>query len=121
MAGADGFTSTLVIEELWHLEISGRLGKATDLARASAVLVGGLLPITSITMDHAFALEANRLGSADRIHAGTCIEHGIEVIVSADRAFDELSEPRRVDPLDREALATLGLDLGRPASAGQRR
>lgn len=44
------------------------------------------------------------LGRADRVHVGTCLANGIDVLVSADSAFSGLRMVSRVDPLDAEAL-----------------
>ncbi len=43
----------------------------------------------------------------DGIHAATALNHGIELVVSPDRAFDRVPGLRRVDPAD--AVATLRL------------
>jgi len=55
----------------------------------------------------ALSLEAPGLGPNDRLHVGTCVAHGIETVVSADRGFDKLQEVRRVDPLDAHAIQQL--------------
>lgn len=47
------------------------------------------------------------LGANDRLHAATCLGAGIEHILTADRGFDELDLPRRIDPLDDDALGEL--------------
>lgn len=40
------------------------------------------------------------LSARDCIHAAVVLNHGLEGIVSADRAFDQLSEITRLDPLE---------------------
>jgi predicted nucleic acid-binding protein len=40
------------------------------------------------------------LHSRDAIHAAVVLNHGLEAIISADRAFDEISEIKRLDPLE---------------------
>jgi predicted nucleic acid-binding protein len=40
------------------------------------------------------------LSARDCIHAAVVLNHGLEAIVSADRAFDEISEIKRLDPLE---------------------
>lgn len=105
--GADGRTSTAVVEEVWHLELSGRLGTASGLARTTYTVFTPLLAVTDEVLDRALSLEVEGLGANDRIHVATCIEHGIETIVSADDDFDGVKGLRRVDPLDRRALARL--------------
>jgi predicted nucleic acid-binding protein len=46
------------------------------------------------------------LGARDLVHVATCVHEGIAEIVSPDRAFDEVAELRRLDPI--EFAATLG-------------
>jgi len=47
------------------------------------------------------------LPSRDALHAATALQRGMEVVVSADADFDMVLGLRRVDPLDRTAVATL--------------
>jgi predicted nucleic acid-binding protein len=42
----------------------------------------------------------DRLSARDCIHAAVVLNHGLEAIVSADRAFDEITEIKRLDPLE---------------------
>ena len=104
----DGQTSTAVLEEIWHIELSGRLATMNGLTRRSFLIFTPLLPVT----DEAFrlALDLNapaHLGTNDRLHVGTCRAHGIETIVSADSSFDGVSGIRRIDPLDFSAVRSL--------------
>jgi len=96
------------VEEVWHLELSGRVGDLDGLARQTFTVMTPLLAVTDEIVGVALGLEAAALGANDRIHAATCITHGIERLVSADTDFDGLG-PRlgRVDPLDRRALDRL--------------
>ena len=41
----EGRTSTAVIEETWHIEMSGRLGRLEGLARRAYELFTPLLPV----------------------------------------------------------------------------
>jgi len=41
-----------------------------------------------------------RLSARDCIHAAVALNHGLEAIISADRAFDEITEIKRLDPLE---------------------
>ena len=55
---ADGRTSTAVLEEVWHLKLSGRAGNLEGLtARAHAVL-GPLLPVSDESFRRALTLHA---------------------------------------------------------------
>ena len=44
--GAEGRTSTAVVEELWHLELSGRAGHLDGIARHAYDLFTPLLDVT---------------------------------------------------------------------------
>jgi predicted nucleic acid-binding protein len=104
---ADGRTSTAVLEEVWHVELSGRAGDLGGIAERAYTLMTPLLAVDDDAFRAALALDAPRLGSNDRLHAGTCIARGIGHVLSADREFDGVHGLRRIDPLDRRALRRL--------------
>lgn len=103
----EGRTSTAMVEEAWHLELSGRGGPLPGLARRTYAVFTPLLPVTDETVELALSLDAGALGANDRIHLATCRQHSIDTIVSADADFDQVKGIRRIDPLDREALSRL--------------
>ena len=98
--GADGRTSSAVLEEVWHIERSGRLGRLDGLAERAYRIFSPLLPVTDEAFARALLVSAPQLGTNDRLHVGTCVVHGIGTIASADRGFDAAPGLRRVDPLD---------------------
>lgn len=110
--GADaevGTTSVAVIEELWHLELSRRLPDADGLALAAFTL---MRPILAVTEDVLAAALANQglpasLGANDRLHVACARAHGLEVIVTADSAFDSIDGLERVDPADLDVVEAL--------------
>ena len=104
---APGRTSTAVLEEVWHVEISGRAGPLAGLTQYLYAILTPLIPVTDEAFKLALSFEVRRLGPNDRLHVGTCLAHGIDTIVSADRAFDGVREIRRVDPLDTAAVRLL--------------
>jgi len=104
---ADGRTSTATLEEVWHIETSGRAGAIAGLTERALAILSPLLPVTDGAFRRALDLHAPSIGTNDRLHAGTCLEHGITVIVSADADFDAVRSVRRVDPSDRSAVAGL--------------
>ena len=104
---ADGKVSTAVFEEVWHLELSGRVGPIRGLAERAYRALAPLLPVTDDIVARALRLDARRLGSNDRIHLATALANGIDTIVSADSDFDQVRAIRRVDPLDDRAIARL--------------
>jgi hypothetical protein len=105
--GAEGRTSTAALEEVWFLELSGRVGDLSGLTRTAYSVFTPLLAVTDEIVARALALEVQGLGANDRIHVATCLENGIDTIVTADTDFDGLRGLRRVDPLDRRAVARL--------------
>lgn len=105
---ADGRTSTAVLEEVWHLELSGRAGNAlAGLTEGAYTLMTPLLPVGDDAFRLALSLDAPRLGANDRLHVGTCMAHDIDAVVSADQGFDSVRGIRRVDPLDDRARRKL--------------
>lgn len=106
--GSGLVTSTLVLEELLHLELSGRLAGVEGMALDACDALAPLLPLTEDVLRGALRLAVpGEVGSADRIHVATCQEAGIPAIVSADRAFDGVRGLKRIDPFDERAVARL--------------
>jgi len=97
---AEGRVSTAILEEVWHLELSGRAGKIDGLARRSYLLFTPLLPVSDEIIARALDMDLPRLGANDRIHVATSLANGIDTIVSADADFDRVPALRRVDPLN---------------------
>jgi predicted nucleic acid-binding protein len=106
-AGADGRTSVTVLEEVWHIERTGRLGRLDGVAERAYRLFTPLLPVDDQAFARALAVDVPQLGANDRLHVGTCLTHGIDSIVTADRGFDGVRGIRRVDPLDAAARRRL--------------
>lgn len=103
----DGTTSTAALEEVWHIELSGRVGDLGGLTRRSFDLLTPLLAVGDEAFQLALSLDAPALGANDRLHAATCIANDIGVIVSADSGFDGVRGLSRVDPLDGAAMDRL--------------
>lgn len=104
---AEGRTSTAVLEEIWHVELSGKAGSLGGLAASAYAAFTPLLPVADDTVQLALSLDAMSLGANDRIHVATCRQHGIDTIVTADGDFDGIRGLRRVDPLDKRAVSRL--------------
>ena len=104
---AEGRSSAAVLEEVWYLEVSGRVGRLNGLARQASTVFSPLLPVTDEAFRLALSLQAPQLGPNDRLHAGTCLAEGVEVVVSADAGFRGIRGLRRVDPLDANAVRRL--------------
>lgn len=105
--GAEARTSTAVIEEAWHVELSGRAGDLAGLTESASSLLTPLLAVTDEIVAAALVLRAPRIGANDRIHVATCALNGIDTIVTADAAFDSVRGIRRADPLDERAIDLL--------------
>lgn len=103
----DGRASTAVLEEIWHLELSGKAGDLEGLTERAYTVLTPLLPVTDEIFRRALAVEGDDLGANDRVHVGTCLVHEIGVIVSADSGFDGVKGIRRVNPLDERARRRL--------------
>lgn len=100
-------TSAAVVEELWHLELSGRVPGLDGVAEAAFTLMRPVLAVTDEIVAAAFDLDVTGVGGNDRIHAATCAVHGIRTILTADRGFDSVPGLRRVDPADLPEVRTL--------------
>ncbi len=92
------------------MEMSGDAGHIDGLTERMYLLFTPLLPVSDEAFRFALSLEAPGLGANDRLHVGTCLTHGIEVMVSADSGFDSVPGVRRVDPLDQPAVRQLVLE-----------
>jgi predicted nucleic acid-binding protein len=103
----EGRTSTAVLEEVWHLELSGRLGDVGGMTADAYRIFTPLLPVTDPVLRVALASPGHGLGTNDRIHVATCAAEGLDAILTADRRFDSVPRLRRLDPLDDRAMAEL--------------
>ena len=104
---AVGRASTAVIEEVWHVELSGKAGDISGLADNAYTLFAPLLAVDHEIVGAALALLTSALGTNDRIHVATCALSGIDTIVTADTDFNDVRGLRRIDPLDERGLHRL--------------
>ncbi len=104
---ADGRTSTAALEEVWYLERRARARALPGITGRAYAALAPLLAVTDDAFRRALALDAPGVGTNDRLHAATCLEHDIDVILSADAGFDAVEGIRRVDPLDEHGVAEL--------------
>jgi predicted nucleic acid-binding protein len=90
------------------LALLAALALAAERARLAAgahELFAPVLAVTDEIFARALALPHGKIGAKDRIHVATCLEYGIDRIVTADRGFDTVTGLRRIDP--REGTAPL--------------
>ena len=104
---AEGRTSPAVLEEVWHVAERRYPGRLDGLVENALAIFSPLLPVAEESLTHALALGESQLGPNDRLHLGTCAANGIEVVLTADRAFDAATGFSRVDPLDADAVGRL--------------
>src|SRR5438270_12283273 len=64
----DGRISTAILEEIWHLELTGRAPGLQGLARRTYDVFSPLLPVTDELVGGALDLPVPRLRANDRIH-----------------------------------------------------
>jgi predicted nucleic acid-binding protein len=100
----DAQISTAVLEEVWNLELTDRVGAIDGLAADAHELFSPVLPVTDEIFARALALPHSKIGAKDRVHVATCLEHGIERIVTADKGFDAVAGLQRIDPRAGAAL-----------------
>jgi len=103
----DGRTSTAVLEEVWHLELTGKAGSISGLTERAYSTFAPLLAVTDEIFQRALRSDDTRLGANDRVHVATALANDIDVIVSADASFDGVRGLRRVDPFDDRARREL--------------
>lgn len=101
----DAQISTAVLEEVWNLELSARVGAIDGLAAIAYELFSPVLAVTDEVFARALTVPHSKIGAKDRVHVATCLEHGIDRIVSADKGFDTVAGLQRIDP--REGVAPL--------------
>jgi len=79
-----------------------RLERGLDYLERLLILFPTPLPVSGETIATARDILAAypQLEPRDAIHAAVVLDHGIEAIISADRAFDEITEIKRLDPLE---------------------
>ena len=87
---------------LHHFQVRCDTYRGTQTVREAMVVFPDALTITSVIMGLAtdILLAHPHLQSRDAVHAAVVLEHRLEGIISADRAFDGIHGVRRFDPRD---------------------
>lgn len=97
----DAVTSAEVIQEVVHRYTAiGRRSEGAELAARSLDLFAPVLPLTHALVRRVpeLVLRYPGLAARDVIHVATCLHEGLTDIVSTDRAFEAVTELRRIDP-----------------------
>lgn len=101
-----------VLQEFTHQRIRRTRNRAEAAARAREIALWcRLIDVTGAEMDRALDLVVRhpRLDAQDAVYAATALNHSIPVVLSPDRAFDDVEGLRRVDPLDAAAVDALAV------------
>ena len=94
-------TTAEVIQEFAHVRAGRRTRQdAVRLAESYLDLLSPLLQVTADDVRNGLGLfrRHTRLGSFDAVLAAAASAAGAEALVSADRSFASLEEPRHLDP-----------------------
>lgn len=97
----DGVISAEVVQEILHrFTAIGQPVIGAEMARSALDLFAPILPITHQIMDRMPALVERYPGLAarDLVHVATCLDEGLDTIVSPDRGLDRVREVSRADP-----------------------
>ena len=98
----DYAADTEMLQEILHVfSYRGDVSKGVEAVGRLLDLFPDVIPITGAEISTASRLigQPARLSVRDAIHAAVALEHGLEGIVSADRAFDYVPGLRRFDPV----------------------
>lgn len=103
----DAVTSAEVIQEIFHrFTALARPEIGADMAARAMDLFAPVLSITHSVMQRMPGLVARykSLAARDLVHVATCLEYGIETIVTPDTGFDEVGEIQRIAPENEDRL-----------------
>ena len=105
-----GEASADMLQELAHhrLRRTGDHVEAARVARAAGALCDlHDVRVSDVRRGLDLLADASRLGARDAIFAALALERGIEVILTSDRAFEEVGGLVRADPTDAQAVSAL--------------
>ncbi len=97
----DAVTSAEVIQEILHRYVSiRRQDRGITIARDAMDLLGPVLPVTHAVMARVPSLIERYpdLATRDLVHVATCLDAGIDTIVTTDAAMTRVTEVRCVHP-----------------------
>lgn len=97
----EAVTNVEVHQEILHRYVAlGLAAKGREVSQDFQYLVPRVLSVTLDEIELARELSAKypELPARDLVHLSVMLNHGIKIMVSADRHFDRFSEIRRLDP-----------------------
>jgi hypothetical protein len=103
----DAVISAEVVQEIVHRYLSREEPETgREMAAHALDMFAPVIPVTHAAMRRVVdLLERYRTVRArDLVHVATCLEEGIDTIVSPDRHFDDIREITRIAPDDAAAL-----------------
>jgi uncharacterized protein len=101
LGALDATTSAEVIQEILHRYVTIRKSEfGVGIARGVLVLINPVLPLTHAVVQRVpdLVVRYPRLRSRDLVHVATCLEYGLEGMITTDQGLDAVSEVRRLDP-----------------------
>jgi predicted nucleic acid-binding protein len=98
-ANVDAEALQEVMHVYWHRK---QYERGLDYLERLLVVFPAPLPVTGDIIGATREILAAHpaLSPRDAIHAAVVLNHRLEAIISADRAFDQISEIKRLDPLE---------------------
>jgi len=99
----EGNVDTEVLQEVTYVYwCQKRLERGLDYLGRLLILFPAPLPVSGeiITTARDILAAYRQLEPRHAIHAAVVLNHSLEAIISADRAFDEITEIKRLDPLE---------------------
>lgn len=104
-----GETSAYALQEMARQRRRRGDSAMTQRIRETAALCTAIHPLDWDVLATAMELAERhpQLGVADAVHVATATQNGIASFISADQDLDRVPGIERIDPLDRDRLATL--------------
>jgi len=102
----DATTSAEVVQEILHRYIAVRRpSDGLRIAREALIQFRPVVALTDSVIRRVPDLVERypQLSARDLVHVATCLDQGIDTIISPDRALDAVSEIKRLDPFEAAA------------------
>lgn len=102
----DATTSAEVVQEILHRYVAVRRSAiGVAMAREALAIFRPVLPLSDGAIRRVPSLVERypQLSARDLVHVATCLEGGLDTIISPDRGFDAVNEIKRLDPFEAAA------------------
>jgi uncharacterized protein len=97
----EAITSAEIVQEILHRYVAvRRSSEGVRIAREALIQFRPVLPLTDAVIRRVPDLVERypSLEARDLVHVATCLEEGMDTIISPDTGFDAVSEINRLDP-----------------------